>query len=405
MKEENSRLRVGIIGGGIGGLSLAHGLIQDGFSVMIFEQNTVASDTGGYRLHLTEKSLEALRRLLPPNLSAAIESSAAPPETFEHLAIFDRRAHCRARLLMPEEHRLLIGRKPLRELLSQGLDKVIRWNTRVKQVRENGQSVTITTESGDHEVFDIVVGADGTKSVVTQALLGRPASKPSGVSAIAGKIFLNKHPNIKPPVALEKGLGLAIGPKGVGMFLALHIPRTNDIAPGAILEEPYLVWAVIAEDTSFSATVTEMNKELMREESIRMIEPWASFYKNVIEKTKTDTLGAFNFVFPGAMMPWPQSRLTLIGDAVHPMPPTAEAGASTAIVDALNMVDHLRSDPWPKALEEYRDHMLEYAPEAVDLARPALVWQARLANPILRWITLNLGLPVVDIGLRLFNRK
>lgn len=405
MKDGNSRLRIGIIGGGIGGLALTHGLIQNGFSVSVFEQDAIASDTGGYRLHLTGKSLEALRRLLPSKLSKAIESSAAPPETFKHLAIFDKRANCRARLLMPKEHRLLIGRKPLRELLSKGLDGVIRWNTRVKEVRENDQTVTITTEPGDVEEFDIVIGADGTKSVVTQALLGRPASRPSGISAIAGTIFLNKHPGIKPPVALKKGLGLAIGPKGVGMFLALHTPRSKDIAPDAIVEEPYLVWSVIAQETSFSANIAEMSKELMQEESIRMIKPWASFYKDIIERTKTSTLAAFNFVFPGSMIPWPQSRLTLIGDAVHPMPPTAGAGASTAIIDALTLVDNLSSESWPAALEKYRNSMLEYAPKAVDLARPALVWQVRLANPILRWMALCLGLPVVDIALRFLNRK
>jgi hypothetical protein len=112
-------------------------------SPTVFEQDSIASDTGGYRLHLTEESLEALRRLLPADLCSAIESSGAPPETFRHLAIFDHHAKCRA------------------------------------------------------------------------------------------------------PSALEQGLGLSIGPKGTGMFLALHRPRTVNIAPGAIVEAPYLVWSVL----------------------------------------------------------------------------------------------------------------------------------------------------------------
>ena len=86
------------------------------------------------------------------------------------------------------------------------------------------------------------------------------------------------------------------------------------------------------------------------------------------------------------------------------MPPTAGAGASTAIVDALNIVDNLRSATWLEAFEKYRNRMLEYAPKAVDLARPALIWQIRLGNSILRWIALNLGLPVVDMVLRLRNQ-
>jgi len=346
-----------------------------------------------------------LRRLLPAGLSAAIETSAALPETFQHLAIFDRHAKCRARLTMPSEHRLLIGRRPLRELLANGLDESIHWGTRVEQVRESGQGVIITTTNGKSHEFDIVVGADGTKSVVTQTLMGRPASRPSGVSAIAGTFFLTKHPELKPPAALQKGLGLAIGPKGTGMFLALHIPRSRDVAPDAIEEEPYLVWSVIARDHSFSANIMEMRKGLLKEESLKMIEPWDTFYKRIIERTDPDTLAAINFVYPGSMMSWPRSRLTLIGDAIHPMPPTAGAGASTAIVDALNLENNLRSESWSTALDRYRDRMLEYEPKAVNLARPALVWQVRLGNDILRWIALNLGLPLVEIVLKIIHRK
>ena len=241
--------------------------------------------------------------------------------------------------------------------------------------------------------------------MVTQTLLGRPASRPSGFSAIAGITFLKNHSDLNPPAALEQGLGLAVGPKGVGMFLALHRPRTKDIVPESIQEVAYLVWPVIAQDPAFSANITEMGKELLIEESQRMIGPWASFYKTMIERTERNTLAAINFVYPGAMIPWPKSRLTLIGDAVHPMPPTAGAGASTAIIDALNLVDLLRSESWSEALEQYRDRMLGYAPIAVNLSRPALVWQVRFGNTVLRRVALSIGLPLVGMVVRVLRRK
>ena len=74
-------------------------------------------------------------------------------------------------------------------------------------------------------------------------------------------------------------------------------------------------------------------------------------------------------------------------------------------MDKLGKLFSLRQGLSPNPSSWLQKSMLEYAPKAVNLVRPALEWQVRPGNPILRWIALNLGLPVADIALRLLNRE
>jgi 2-polyprenyl-6-methoxyphenol hydroxylase-like FAD-dependent oxidoreductase len=92
--------------------------------------------------------------------------------------------------------------------------------------------------------------------------------------------------------------------------------------------------------------------------------------------------------------------VTVLGDAIHPMPPTAGVGASTAVIDAVHLADDLARKPLRPALAGYQTRLLSYAPAAVDEARPPLAWQRRLANPVLRALGTEVVLPLVNLALR-----
>jgi 2-polyprenyl-6-methoxyphenol hydroxylase-like FAD-dependent oxidoreductase len=397
-------MRVGIAGGGIGGLALAHGMRRQGWETVVFERDARPQDTAGYRLHLTPESLAALRGLLPPGLAAAIEGTAAAPATFRQIAVFDHRGRTRIRLPLPGADHLLIGRRPLRMLLARGLDDVVRWGTRVTAVHEHPGGVTVRTGDRPATEVDVLVGADGIRSVVTQQLTGRPAARPAGVAAIAGTVHLHDRP-VSAPADLRRGIGLAIGPRGTGMFLAAHQPRTGDLPDGVIRERPYLVWSVVAPIERFSADVTEMRPEVLLAEALALTGRWSPGYRDLLAGSDPGSVAAFPFVYPGALGRWHSDRMTLIGDAVHPMPPTAGAGASTALIDAGHLSADLGRASVPVALARFQSRMLGYAPSAVDEARPALDWQRRMANPLLRLLAVEVVFPLVAAATAARNRR
>lgn len=62
---------------------------------------------------------------------------------------------------------------------------------------------------------------------------------------------------------------------------------------------------------------------------------------------------------------WTRGRVTLLGDAAHPMYPIGANGASQAILDARALADCLASDPGPGGLAAYEAQRLPVASEVV----------------------------------------
>ena len=65
----SSPLHVLIIGGGIGGLTLAQGLSREGVSATVYERDRTPTDRlQGYRVHISPTGSLGLHECLPPNL-------------------------------------------------------------------------------------------------------------------------------------------------------------------------------------------------------------------------------------------------------------------------------------------------------------------------------------------------
>lgn len=87
---------------------------------------------------------------------------------------------------------------------------------------------------------------------------------------------------------------------------------------------------------------------------------------------------------------------------MHPMPPTSGLGASTAIIDAVNLAEKLTQNiDSAAALQAYQDEMLKYAPQAVAEARPPLFWQRRFTNELMRKFAMSIFLPAINNVLKI----
>ncbi|GAB2574722.1 monooxygenase [Paractinoplanes abujensis] len=394
--------RIAIAGAGIGGLTLAHALRRRGFDCVLFERDRHAQDTDGYRLHLTEEAFTALAEVLPESSLRALRECGSGNDAFRQFAVLDHRGHTRLRL--PVRHSgdiLMIGRRPLRTVLARGLEHTVRWGTPVTGFTSSPTGVRLD----DGTEADLLVAADGTHSRTARHLLGRPAARPAGVAAIAGRSPLPQ----RIPADLRHGLAFMIGPYGVGAFLSLHDRSGDDRGrphedharrvDDAAAEAPYVVWSLAAAEAGGTDLIASAH---------RLAAGWTADFHTLIDNAEPGSVAAFPFHFPAALEPWPPGRVTLLGDAVHPMPPTAGAGASTAILDAVHLADDLATHPIDRALMIYQARLLSYAPRAVNEARPPLRWQRRLANPFPYAVATQVLLPsanaVLGLGRRLRTR-
>jgi salicylate hydroxylase len=365
-------LRVGIAGAGIGGLTLAHALRHHGIEPVVHDRDRGPGDTAGYHLHLTPEAVRTLVRVLPPTSVQALRDNGAGNEAFTRFTVLDHRGHARVRLPMTHEGEvLMIGRRPLREILSRGLR--IRWDSPVRRI----------DAFPDDAGIDLLVAADGTNSRLAHQLIGRPTARPAGITGIAGRALLPQ----RIPAGLRHGPAFVIGPGGVGAFLSLQAKNSAEAA--------HVIWTVAAPAVGPD----------LRAEAHRLTRSWNPGYHALIAASEPGSVAAFSFHFPAALRPWPIGRVTLLGDAIHPMPPTAGAGASTAILDAAHLAADLARHPLPEALATYQSRLLTYAPAAVAESLPSLTWQRRLANPLLRTAATDLVFPLADAVLRAFRRR
>ncbi|MEX5719700.1 FAD-dependent oxidoreductase [Geodermatophilus maliterrae] len=397
-------LHVGVAGAGIGGLVLAQALRARGARVTVFERDGSAAETAGYRLHLDAPAMAALRRVLPARLVEALRASGVGAEAFTRFAVLDSRGRTRLRLPVDDEGEvLLIGRRALREVLAGGLDGAVRWGDAVTDHSEHPDGVTVRTAGGAEVDVDVLVGADGAGSRTTRRLTGRPAARPAGVTAVAGTVPLDR-PAPPFPRTLERGLAFAIGPGGAGVFLAAHLPGPRVAVPGAVPEPPYLVWSVALPDQRWPEELPAASGAELGAIAEAALTGWSPRFRDLVAAAEPGSVAEFPFVLPADPAPWRSDRVTLLGDAVHPVPPTAGAGASTAVADAAGLAEDLLSRPLPEAMAAAQERVLAVAPAVLREALPVLAWQRRLSSPVLRALATGLALPAVGGALALGRR-
>src|SRR4029077_1180988 len=122
--------QVAVVGGGLGGLCLAQGLLRAGADVTVYERDaSLAGRRQGYRLHVDARTGLALQACLPPESLAVFQATCSQPSTrlavvTEQLRVLheqgtsDSAAHPYAPATLSPS----VNRQTFREVLAAGLD-------------------------------------------------------------------------------------------------------------------------------------------------------------------------------------------------------------------------------------------------------------------------------------------
>jgi len=215
-----------IIGGGIGGLTLAQGLKHGGVSAAVYERDRTLSDRlQGYRVHISPTGSLALHECLPPHLFEIFDRTCGAPNTavrffteqMRVLLAFDGDLVADAD---PVARHRAASRITLRQLLLAELDDV-HFGKTFERYEERGGRIIAYFEDGTSAEGDVLVAADGGGSRVRRQFLPHAQRVDTGVVGIAGKIFLDTaRDRIARP--LLDGISLVAARGGLGLFVAIQ---------------------------------------------------------------------------------------------------------------------------------------------------------------------------------------
>ena len=396
------RLHVLIIGGGIGGLTLAQGLKKSGVSVALYERDRTPSDrVQGYRVHINPAGSLALHECLPPELFDAFARTCGKPsqgirfvtERMNVLLSFDRfdvdvDGDAVAR------HRS-VSRITLRQVLLSGLDDVVHFGkTFVGYEELPAGRVVARFADGTHAEGDLLVAADGGGSRVRRQFLPHAERIDTGVVAIAGKVFLDGGSRERIAPELRNGMTLASGRGGYSLFVAPQMidgaamngfgGNDGSAAGDAHFENTrsYLMWAFGARREKLGRVGRDgdqISGDELRDIVLEAManRAWDQRFRELVQLADPATINLLTIRTALPVAPWPTQRITLLGDAIHSMTPYRGIGANVALKDALRLRRALEAanrgeEPLLEALHAYETEMIDYGFRAVRTSLQAM---------------------------------
>lgn len=160
--------KIVIIGAGIGGLSLAQGLINSGFQVTVFERDeSPKSRVQGYRISIRSLGMKALSLLLTSEKFNQL-SLAKVADVGDGFILANEKMEPFFTIPQGQDAAVQFLRSEMRSHLLAGID--VRWNKRLINFEDNGDQVIAHFEDGTYVSCDLLVGCDGAGSIVRKLL-------------------------------------------------------------------------------------------------------------------------------------------------------------------------------------------------------------------------------------------
>ncbi|WP_439607584.1 FAD-dependent monooxygenase [Hydrogenophaga sp.] len=314
----SSSLKIGIAGGGVGGLAAAIALRQQGHDVTVFEQARGFSRVGA-DINLTPNVVRAIDGL---GAGAAIRERGARP-TFRISRDWDTGQET-SRLGMgniAEEQygapQVTIHRADIINALAENFPlENIQFEKRLKSLTQSDAGVSLRFEDGSEATFDVVVGADGIHSRVRSALFGEEKPRFTGVVSFRSVVPTERVKHVPEIEAFTKWWG----PNPQSQIVTFPLNQGRET----------FVFATTGQDSWHEESWTSEGD----------VNELRGFYKDFHADARA-LLEACDSTLKSALyerepLPqWSVGTVTLLGDACHPMLPFMAQGAGMAIEDAV----------------------------------------------------------------------
>src|SRR5215210_3778190 len=328
-----SRLDVAIVGGGIGGLFAANALCAKGVRVSLYEQAPAIAEIGA-GVFLTPNSVRHLRRI---GLEPAVEKWGARVGPNSRYFRHDGAPIAPVQVTDSSGWNATFGmhRADLVEMLAEALPAdVLNTGHRCTGFEQDGKKARVSFANGAWAEADLVIAADGIHSELRPYVY--PSSEPvfSGSVAYRGLVPHERVPDWPTErwqMWLGKGRHFLAFPVRAGKLINYvgFVPTDEEMkeswtAPGDpdVLRRAFAGW-----DPRINQLLNE----------VQLTFRWALYDREPLPV-------------------WTRQRLTLLGDAAHPMLPHLGQGANQSIEDGMalaTILAHVDRETAPQALIAY----------------------------------------------------
>ena len=310
-------MNVIIVGAGIGGLVSALCLDAKGHKVKIYEQAEILSELGA-GIQLSPNATKVLNYL---DLFKDLEPYIFEPNSFQFLNFSTGKVITERKLGKAikkdfnspnyDIHRADLQRVLLNKIKVKNID--IHTNMKVTNVGNNKNSAFIEVD-GKKIQADLVIGADGIHSKVSDSLFGKKEIIYTGNVAWRMLIPVEELPEnlILPDTTVW------LGPNK--HFVTYHVNGGKSINCVCLVEQDG--W--LNESWSEKGEIGELK---------RTYKGWNRTIETLLQHADPNTLYKWALHDRLPMKQWSKGRIVVLGDAAHPMLPFLAQGAAMAIED------------------------------------------------------------------------
>ena len=310
---------VAIVGGGIGGLTLAASLLRQSISVQIFEQDTELREIGA-GVAIGGNATRLLQRL-----GIDLAQVANMPPALEFRCWNDGKliwSHPIGEWYRQEVGApyLTLHRGTLQRLLAAAVPaECIQLNHRLVGLSDEPAGVRLHFEDGDDVVAGVVAGVDGVHSTARRYVCGDVAPAHSGEIGFRGVIPVETSQDLPNPTALHIWCG----------------PGTHVVYYGMDRGELVNLLAVYRPDRLPAWTARSDRVPATRDQALSILEEysWDRRILDLVRNIEGD-MSFWALVELPPLSRWSRGRVMLLGDAAHAPLPHQGQGAGLAIEDA-----------------------------------------------------------------------
>ncbi|KAJ7222831.1 hypothetical protein B0H12DRAFT_298791 [Mycena haematopus] len=317
------RLHIVIVGCGIGGLSAAYCLGRTGHRITVLERASEITDIGAG----IQVGPNFSRLLIRWGLGEQLKHLGTKPEAIALLRYSngERIGWTRWGNAMEEDHGApyyLVHRADLLELLRSLAAPYMTLRLKSKVVSVNPHTAQVTLENGETVHGDLIIGADGIKSIVREVVSDSPNKAPIHTGDSAYRSIIST----------------------AGMLID---PDLKDLVDSSEMiswmgPEKHIIGYCIRQKTEYNLVLVHpnnnTNESYVNEGSViqmrKDFEGWEPRIQKLLKLVNKTYVLPLNYREPLDKWVHADGKVILLGDACHPTLPSRAQGSAMAVEDA-----------------------------------------------------------------------